>query len=204
MKESARGTAALDLKEADIQALIVSWLSIHAPQGRGFLFFSVPNEGMGESRGRGGLARMARLRRMGLRPGVADLVIVKGGRAYFLELKRRAGRQSVNQLEFEADAIHVGAEYAVARSFEEAQNIVISWGIVPGDKGEEMLTPRYAKSGGRLNDENGAHPCVHGWLMTCERCKASCMHRRAGAPLADIQDEVDTDWRTISDADPGL
>jgi hypothetical protein len=70
---------------------------------------------------------------MGLRPGVSDLVIVKGGRAYFLEIKRRAGRQSINQKEFEADALHAGADYAVARSLEDAQEIVSRWGIVPDE-----------------------------------------------------------------------
>jgi len=73
---------------------------------------------------------MAKLRRMGLRSGVADLVIVKNGRAYFLEMKRRLGRQSLHQLYFEADAIRAGAEYAVAHSFDEAVNVLKSWQII--------------------------------------------------------------------------
>lgn len=133
MKRAGLGTDILDLKESDIQALIVAWLAVHEARDRRFLFFSVPNEGMGEARGRGGLARMARLRRMGLRPGVSDLVLVYRGRAYFLEIKRRSGRQSINQKEFEADALHAGADYAIAHSLEEAQEIVSRWGIVPGE-----------------------------------------------------------------------
>ena len=118
-----------DLLEADIQIQVVEYLSMMAPS-RGFLFFSVPNESMGKARGRGGIARMARLKRMGLRSGVADIVIVKDGRAYFLEMKRRAGKQSVNQLSFEADAIRAGAEYAVAHSFDEALNILAGWKVL--------------------------------------------------------------------------
>ena len=64
---------------------------------------------------------------------------------------------------------------------------------------------KYMKAGDRLKDEHGEHWCVHGWRMTCEICKASCMHRQAGrSPSEQIQDEVDTDGRVISDADPGL
>lgn len=118
-----------DPLEAEIQIQLVEYLALVAP-ARGFLFFAVPNEAMGQARGSGGLARMARLKRMGLRSGVGDLVFVKAGRAYFLELKRRGGKQSTNQLYFEADAIRAGAEYAVAHSFDEALKILKNWSII--------------------------------------------------------------------------
>jgi predicted type IV restriction endonuclease len=73
---------------------------------------------------------MVRLKKMGLRSGVADLVIIKEGCVFFLELKRRLGKQSANQLLFEADAIRAGADYAVAHSFDEAVNILKSWEII--------------------------------------------------------------------------
>jgi len=119
------------LLESEIQVQVVGYLSLMAPLW-GFLFFSVPNEGLGSARSGAGVGRMVKLRRMGLRSGVSDIVIVKGGRAYFLELKRRLGKQSVNQLAFEADAIRVGAEYAVAHGFDEAVEILRQWKIAGG------------------------------------------------------------------------
>lgn len=118
-----------DPLEAEIQIQLVEYLTLVAP-ARGFLFFAVSNEAMGKARGRGGLIRMAKLRAMGLRSGVADLVIVKDGRAYFLEMKRRLEKQTANQLEFEADAIRCGAEYAVAHSFDEAVKFLRGWSII--------------------------------------------------------------------------
>ncbi len=118
-----------DPLESEIQIQLVEYLSLVAPS-RGFLFFSCANEAMGKASTGGGLARMSKLRRMGLRSGVADLVFIKDGRAYFLEMKRRLGKQSVNQLQFEADAIRAGAEYAVAHSFDESLEILRKWLIL--------------------------------------------------------------------------
>lgn len=118
-----------DPLEAAIQIALVEYLSLVAPS-RGFLYFAVPNEGMGKAQSGAGMGRMMKLRRMGLRSGVADLVIVKDGRAYFLEMKLRLGKQSVNQLQFEADAIRAGAEYAVAHGFDEALEILRRWLII--------------------------------------------------------------------------
>jgi hypothetical protein len=118
------------LSEADIQIQVVEYASLLAAQC-GFLFFSVGNEAMGEAKTGAGLGRMARLKKMGLRPGVADLVFVKDGRAYFLEMKKPGGKQSDDQTDFQLDAARVGAQYAVAYSFEEAVKILQSWGIIP-------------------------------------------------------------------------
>jgi len=118
-----------DPLEADIQIQLVQYLAL-AALSRGFLFWSTPNEGMGNARGGGGIGRMLKLKRMGLRSGVADLVIIKDGHVYFLELKRRLAKQSANQLVFEADAIRAGAEYAVAHSFDEAVNVLKAWAII--------------------------------------------------------------------------
>lgn len=119
----------LDLKESDIQIQVADWLRLYE-SARGFLFFSVPGEAMGAAKTGAGLGRMARLKRMGLRPGVADIVIVKAGRVYFLELKRDNGVISENQGNFARDCERVGAEYYVAYSFDEAQEIVREWGII--------------------------------------------------------------------------
>jgi len=88
-----------DLSEDDIQIQIAEYAALHQMQG-GFLFFHVPNQAMGKSQGGAGIGRMVRLKRMGLRPGVADLVFVKAGRAYFMEVKKPKGRQSNSQKDF--------------------------------------------------------------------------------------------------------
>lgn len=73
----------------------------------------------------------ARLKRMGVRPGVADLALVlPGGRAAFLELKSSTGRQSPSQREFEAEVIAAGSLYAVASSVDGAREILREWGAV--------------------------------------------------------------------------
>jgi hypothetical protein len=119
-----------NLKESDIQIQVADWLRLFEARC-GFIFFAVPNEGMGEAKTTAGLGRMAKLKRMGLRPGVADIVIVKLGRVYFLELKAIVGRQSDKQILFECDAMRVGAEYAVVHSLDEAQKKTREWRIVP-------------------------------------------------------------------------
>ena len=113
------------LSEADIQSQVVEYVSLLAAQC-GFIFFTCSNEGTD----RANPARLAKLKRMGLRPGVADLVFVKEGRAYFLEMKKPGGKQSENQIDFQLDCAMVGAQYAVAWSFEEAVEILQLWGII--------------------------------------------------------------------------
>jgi len=112
--------------ECDIQSSIVEYLEIMAAQC-GFLFFSVPNEGID----RANPASLAKLKRMGFRPGVADHVIMKAGRAYFLEVKRPGGELSDNQAIFGLDATHCECPYSVAWSFEDALEILRKWKLVP-------------------------------------------------------------------------
>jgi hypothetical protein len=119
-----------DLSEDDIQIQVADHAALFQKQC-GFLFFHVPNQAMGKALGKGGLYKMVRLKRMGLRPGVADLVFVKAGRAYFLEMKKPGGRQSDSQKLFEADCLLAGSEYAIANSFDMAINILRKWQIIP-------------------------------------------------------------------------
>ena len=117
------------LKESDIQIQVADWLRLYE-SARDFIFFACPNEAMGEARTGAGLGRMARLKRMGLRHGVADIVIVWHGLAHFLELKTAIGKQSPAQVEFMENCDRLGIPYAVARSFEEAQKIIREWKII--------------------------------------------------------------------------
>jgi len=113
-----------DLSESEIQSQVVAWLRA-LRLIYGFEVFSVPNEG----KDRANPARLAKLKRMGLRAGAGDLVLFQRGRAYVLEMKTRTGKQDKDQIDFEADMARVGIPYAVAHSFEEAKKNVESWSI---------------------------------------------------------------------------
>lgn len=119
-----------DPLEDDIQIAIVDYLTLLAP-ARGFIFFHVPNQALGKALSRGGLIRMARLKRMGLLPGVADLVIDICGRAHYLEVKRKKGKPSESQVEFRHACEANGSPYEIAHSFDEAVKIFQKWGIAP-------------------------------------------------------------------------
>ena len=116
--------------EADLQIQVADLLRIHQRRQR-FIFWSTPNELLGSARTKGGLGRMARFKRMGSRSGVSDLIIIRFGGAFLLELKTENGKQSENQKSFQRDAIDAGASYAVAHNLDEAIDALKIWGIIP-------------------------------------------------------------------------
>jgi hypothetical protein len=73
-----------------------------------------------------------RLKRMGVRPGWADFILLapnKGG-AHFLELKREGAKPSEQQAAF---ALYCGCEgypHAFAHTYPEALAVLQSWGCV--------------------------------------------------------------------------
>lgn len=71
-----------------------------------------------------------RLKAMGTRAGVSDLVFIRNGAVLFLELKRHAGRQSASQVEFQQAAERAGAEYVVAYSLDGALEVLQSRGLL--------------------------------------------------------------------------
>jgi hypothetical protein len=116
--------------EADLQIQVADLLRIYERQ-RHFIWFSTPNELLGSARSEGGLGRMVRFKRMGLRAGVADIVLVCHGHAYFVELKTKTGRQSESQRQFEDDVSIAGGCYTVSHSLDEAIDALKIWGIIP-------------------------------------------------------------------------
>ena len=56
--------------------------------------------------------------------GLADIMIMKDGRALFVEVKTPKGRLSESQVKFQATANHYGMHYVVIRSTDEARAIV--------------------------------------------------------------------------------
>ena len=90
------------------------------------LFFHCPN---GEHRNK---RTAAKLKAMGVLPGVADLIFIRAAPwsfdctpdILFLELKRKGQKQSDNQLAFEPRAKACGAQYRVADSVDAAIDIL--------------------------------------------------------------------------------
>lgn len=74
------------------------------------IWFHVPNGG---SRN---VVEAAKLKRMGTRPGVADLVFINADQAAFIELKTPTGRQNQAQKDFQADCEEQGIPYFVIKS----------------------------------------------------------------------------------------
>lgn len=108
--------------EQGLQAAIVELLHALGVFKRA-LVFSVPNEG------RRTATTAGRLKAMGMLPGVADLVIVRAGRAFFLEVKMPRGRLSPRQKEFRDLCRSRGAPWALVRSVEEARSQTEEWRI---------------------------------------------------------------------------
>lgn len=127
------------VREIDIQSFTVDLLTkCGVPD---LIWFHVPNQGTHKSPKIG-----ATLKRMGVKAGVADFVIVSpanmpaGGLAlgisrtpalpHFLELKSADGRQSKAQRDFEILCRANGSHYAVARTTDDVQRVLTEWGAL--------------------------------------------------------------------------
>lgn len=76
--------------------------------------FHVPNGGKRDK------ATAAKLKAMGVMPGVADWVVLRRQRpAGLIELKTETGRQSTEQMVFQARAEEAGSDYRVVRDVRE-------------------------------------------------------------------------------------
>jgi len=110
-------------REEDLQRYTVQLLKFCG--ARELVWFHVPN---GEARSK---VTGARLKALGVRPGVADFAMtLPGGRSAYLELKTPKGRPSPEQKVFRSDAETAGALYAIARTPEEVQATLSAWGAL--------------------------------------------------------------------------
>jgi hypothetical protein len=109
--------------EESIHCAVVELLRLKAH--RDLIWFHPAN---GEERR---LTVAVRLKRMGVVAGVPDLAFVlPDGRAAFLEVKTRNGRFSPEQMAFRGRCKAVGAPFAIARSVDEAERVLASWGAL--------------------------------------------------------------------------
>jgi VRR-NUC domain len=90
-----------------------------------WIWFHVPNGEVRDKR----LA--AKLKAMGVKPGIPDLVLLSSYNSVrFLELKRKGESLSEEQEEFRILCIRLGHPHAIARSVEDAVAILESWGCL--------------------------------------------------------------------------
>lgn len=105
--------------EAYIQTQIVNSLIPLRRQGK-LEFFSVPNEAAGNP------VRQGQMIAMGLRPGVADMVLLfPGGKVAFMEIKNETGRQRESQKGFQEMCASFGFPYRIVRSVKDAMDYVM-------------------------------------------------------------------------------
>ncbi len=110
--------------EYDIHVATVDYLHALGPKLKSH-FFHVPNEG------RHTVKYRVKLKRLGVKAGVPDLLFVlPGGRLGCVELKSDKGRQSKAQKEFEKTCEHYDVPYVLARSPEEVVDALRQWGAL--------------------------------------------------------------------------
>lgn len=90
-------------------------------QHRELSWFAVPNGGKRNAR------EAARLKKMGVRAGVADLIFSWPNGKGAIELKIGKNNQTAFQKNFEQQWIYNGGQYAVCRDFNSVINTLRSW-----------------------------------------------------------------------------
>lgn len=107
------------MSETDLQKTVVAAVRFNIR--RNVIFFHCPN---GEYRSK---RTGARLKAMGVLPGVPDLTVIVGSAIHFLELKTATGRQTPEQKAFQLRCEVAGIPYAIARTPEEAAATLYGW-----------------------------------------------------------------------------
>jgi hypothetical protein len=109
--------------EFHLHCAVVQHLRLAALPG---VFYFHPANGEARSARTG-----AKLKRMGTRPGVPDLVVIVGGIAHGLELKAHGGRQSPSQKLAQKDWERAGGAYEVADGINTALAALVRWKALP-------------------------------------------------------------------------
>ncbi len=110
------------LTESDLQISVIEYLKLVKPKA---FYFHVPNGG------RRGKREAAEFKRMGVQPGVSDLLfLLPGGRVGAIELKLPKGRQSDAQKAFAETCDELDVKYVVAHSIEEVAQTLREWGCL--------------------------------------------------------------------------
>lgn len=80
--------------------------------------------------GRDAARQVAKARDMGTVGGWPDLEIIYSGRIYFIEVKSEKGPLTGNQPQCHEDLGGAGAPVGIARSVNDAEALLIKWGLL--------------------------------------------------------------------------
>ena len=116
--------------EQDLQIAIMN--HYRARRVPGVFGFHVPNAG------RRSMYVGKKLKEAGLTPGVHDLVFIRMGKTFMLEVKDTNGRLSKAQENVHAAVKDAGAESAVADNLDEALITLECWGIIKRDSNHRV------------------------------------------------------------------
>lgn len=109
--------------EDALQTAVMRYLDLQGPRW-GFFACHVPNGGRRDAR------EGARLKGMGVKAGVPDILIVKDGRADWIELKADTGRVSPAQRDMHCTLVERGCRIIVCRSIDEVIAALKAWEIM--------------------------------------------------------------------------
>ena len=101
--------------EEDLQIACVRWFNFAHPK---IWIYHSPNGGFRNK------FEAARFKKMGVRPGVADLCLLYDGTAHFFELKSKDGRLTAEQKAFGEYCLANGFSWVIIRSFDEFKETV--------------------------------------------------------------------------------
>jgi hypothetical protein len=97
---------------------------------RGLLWWHTPNGGKRRP------IEAAILRGLGVRAGVADLILLHAGRMFALDLKAESGRPTAAQMQFMSDfnaAVAPNGGACIAHGLDRALRVLDTWGLLRGD-----------------------------------------------------------------------
>lgn len=112
------------MTEEAIHRAVVQHLERRAAGGT--VWWHTPN---GEIRHR---AVAGKLKAMGTRAGMPDLMLLRAGQLYGLELKRLGGRVSVEQSRRQSELAAAGAVVATVEGLDAALRVLGEWGLIRG------------------------------------------------------------------------
>jgi hypothetical protein len=92
----------------------------------GLVWFHVPNGG------RRSPVEAAIFNGLGVRAGVSDLILLRDGRAFALELKTERGRPTAAQMQFISEFRAAGGEASIASGLDQALRTLETWGLLRG------------------------------------------------------------------------
>lgn len=110
------------LSELEIHKAVVA--NLRALCTPGALYWHTPNDAKRSYK------TASRLKSMGMRAGVSDIIAVHQGEIFALELKADKGRPTESQLEFLDDLRAAGGHGAVAEGLDEALACLEAWDIL--------------------------------------------------------------------------